>query len=104
MSSTPLYEALKGQAYGLLSTVASCDHPKAMSNGYKDGWQMLLDLHDNTEMALFCGALPNIMSEAQSAVLLDGLAKEYTQFSTWLAFVDACVDHPEWKPSKGPLP
>lgn len=104
MSNHLLYEALKGQAYSVLSTAASCDHPKAAAHGYKDGWQMLLDKHDESEMALFCGALPGVLSEAQSRVLLDGLAAEYTQFKTWGEFVNAACDHPDWKPSRGQLP
>lgn len=101
--TTPLYAGLKGQAYPVLATIASCDHPKAASLGYSDGWQMLLDRHDGNEMATFCLALPKVLSEAQAKVLLDGLAQEYAQFSNWAAFADACSEHPDWLPSKGPL-
>lgn len=101
--STPLYEALKGQAYATLATLASCDHGKAASKGYKDGWQMLLDKHEENEMTVFCTALPNVMSAPQAKLLLDGLAREYTQFSNWLAFVEVCTEQPNWKPSRGPL-
>jgi hypothetical protein len=104
MSTSSIYAGLKGQAYGILSTIASCDHPKAAAQGYKDGWQMLLDKHDDSAMAVFCAALPKVLSEAQSRVLLDGLAAEYTQFKSWGEFVDAACNHPDWKPSKGPLP
>jgi hypothetical protein len=99
----PAYEGLKGLAYPVLASVASCDHNKAVSQGYANGWQMLLDLHDASEMAAFCTALPRVLSAAQSMVFLDGLAREFTQFETWDEFTDACVDHPEWKPSQGPL-
>lgn len=101
--TTSLYASLKGHAYAILATAASCDHPKAVSKGYKDGWQMLLDRHDDNEMAMFCLGLPQVLSQAQATVLFDGLAREYTQFSNWLDFVDACVKHPEWKPSNGPI-
>lgn len=99
-----IYEGLKGQAYSDLSTLASCDHGKAKSKGYKDGWQMLLDKHDDNEMAIFCASLPQVLSEAQAKVLLDGLAVEYTRFPNWLCFANACVEHPNWKPSKDPAP
>lgn len=102
--NTPLYASLKGHAYPILATAASCDHPKAVSKGYRDGWQMLVDHHDGNEMAMFCLGLPQVVSQAQATVLLDGLAQEYTPFSNWLDFVDACVKHPEWKPSKGSIP
>ncbi|KWU19172.1 hypothetical protein AS149_13065 [Burkholderia cenocepacia] len=96
-----MYDACKGLAYPVLSTIASCDHTKAVSKGYKDGWQMLLDHHDGNEMALFCTSLGGVMSVAQSTVLLDGLAKEYTEFEKWPDFVSACCEHPDWKPSRG---
>lgn len=95
---------LKGLAYSVLSTLASCDHGKAKSKGYKDGWAMLLDKHDDNEMAVFCTSLPQVLSEDQAKVLLDGLAREYTPLPNWLDFVDACVKHPDWKPSQGPVP
>jgi hypothetical protein len=99
-----LYSKLKGRAYPALAAVAGCDHQKAASNGYKDGWQMLLDHHDDNEMAMFCLGLPKMpLSEDEATVLLDGLAREYTQFADWRGFVDACVAHPDWKPSKGPI-
>jgi hypothetical protein len=99
-----VYTSLKGVAYATLATIASCDHNKAKAAGYTDGWQMLLDKHDGAEMVAFCGALPRVLSEEQCKVLLDGLAEEYTQFKRWPEFADACAEHPEWLPSKGPLP
>jgi hypothetical protein len=101
--SSPLYLSLKGQAYPILAAIASCDHPKATSQGYRDGWQLLIDRHDGPEMASFCLSLPTTLTPAQAKVLLDGLAQEYTQFSTWLEFVDAGVKNPGWKPSEGSL-
>lgn len=101
---TNSYEGIKGLSYHVLATIASCDHSKAKAHGYKDGWQMLLDKHDGNEMAVFCASLPEAISQAQATVLLDGLAREYTQFATWPEFVDACCEHPNWKPSKGPIP
>lgn len=101
---TQIYDGLKGQAYSVLATNASCDHSKAKSKGYKDGWQLLLDQHDDNEMALFCASLPQVLSEAQAKVLLDGLAREYTEFDNWLDYTNACVEYPNWKPSKGPAP
>jgi hypothetical protein len=98
-----LYPAMKGLAYPVLSTVASCDHLKATAKGYKDGWQMLLDMHDQNEMAMFCISLPKTMSLEQSTILLDGLAQEYTEFSNWPDFADACSDHCGWVPSKNTL-
>jgi hypothetical protein len=97
----PTYVACKGLAYQVLATIASCDHPKAQSKGYADGWAMLLDHHDDNEMALFCTSLDKTLSTAQCQVLLDGLAKEYTEFTTWPDFVSACCEHPDWKPSRG---
>jgi len=102
MSAT-MYNACKGLAYPLLATLCSCDHPKAQSKGYKDGWQMLLDKHDDNEMTLFCMSLGNTLSPAQSKLLLDGLAREYTDFATWDKFADACADYPSWKPSRETL-
>lgn len=95
------YTACKGMAYSLLASIASCDHQNAKAKGYSDGWKMLLDKHDDTEMAAFCTGLPEVLSQAQATVLLDGLAKEYTEFSNWPDFVTACVDHPDWIPSHG---
>ena len=100
----PLYQSMKGLAYQTLAVIASCDHPKAKSKGYADGWKMLIDLHDENEMALFCLNLPKALSEPQSQILLDGLAQEYTQFATWPEFADACALHPDWIPSRGPAP
>ncbi|WP_430407323.1 hypothetical protein [Hydrogenophaga sp.] len=96
---SPLYTVLKGQAYDVLATIASCDHQKAAAKGYRDGWQMLMDLHDENEMAVFCAALPGHLSEAQSKILLDGLAREYTSCDGWMAYVDRCGKEPSWKPS-----
>lgn len=94
-----IYEGMKGQAYSILAIHASCDHQKAKAKGYSDGWQMLLDKHDDDEMAAFCLALPNVLSPSQAKVLLDGLAKEYTEFETWDAYAQACANYPEWRPS-----
>ncbi len=100
----PAYEGLKGQAYGTLASVASCDHAKAQSMGYANGWQLLMDKHDGNEMALFCSALPKALSEAQCRTLLDGLAKEFAGCESWGQFVEASCEHPHWKPSQGPAP
>lgn len=94
------YNACKALAYPLLATTCGCDHQKAKAQGYSDGWHMLLDKHDDNEMALFCMSLPQVMSQAQSTLLLDGLAQQYTEFATWDKFADACSDHPDWKPSR----
>lgn len=94
------YEACKGLAYPLLASAASCDHPKAKSKGYKDGWQLLMDRHDDSEMAIFCSNLPSVLSEAQRQVLLDGLAIEYAGCKDWLDFVDRSCENPGWKPSQ----
>ena len=99
-NTSPTYHACKGLAYPTLATIASCDHIKAKARGYSDGWKMLLDKHDGNEMALFCINLPNALSEAQRQVLLDGLAREYTEFSSWLEFADACGTHLGWVPSR----
>jgi hypothetical protein len=99
----PTYAACKGMAYQVLATIASCDHPKATSQGYVDGWQMLMDKHDDSEMALFCVSLGKYLSREQCNVLFDGLAKEYTEFSNWNEFVEACADYPNWKPSREKL-
>ena len=95
---------LRGIAYTVLSTVAGCDHQRAKQRGYKDGWQMLLDKHDDSEMFFFCATLPKFMNGDECQELLDDLAIEYTQFTNWLDYVDACVEHPSWKPSEGPAP
>lgn len=94
------YEACKGLAYPTLSALASCDHSTAQVHGYKDGWQMLLDKHDGDEMVVFCMALPHSLSPKQCNVLLDALAKEYTEFDNWGDFATACAEHPNWKPSR----
>ena len=91
-------------AYPVLATAAGCDHPKAKQRGYKDGWQMLLDKHDDNEMAFFCVGIGKFLSREQCKELCDGLAQEYTQFSNWLDYVKACCEYPSWKPSRGPAP
>lgn len=98
------YNVYKGLAYPVLATICSCDHPKAQAMGYLDGWQMLLDKHEDNEMALFCLSLGKVMTLAQSTQLLDGLAREYTEFSNWGDFATACSNFPNWKPSSGPAP
>lgn len=65
---------------------------------------MLLDKHDDNEMAFFCATLPKYLNGEQCKELLDGLAKEYTQFKNWLDYVNACIENPDWKPSQGPAP
>lgn len=101
--NAPAYSVCKALAYPLLATVCSCDHTKAKAQGYRDGWQMLLDKHDDNEMVLFCTALPQVLSPAQCRVLFIGLAQQYTEFSSWDDFAAACSEHPDWKPSQGPL-
>jgi hypothetical protein len=101
--STSIYEVCKALAYPVLATLCACDHQKAKSLGYKDGWQMLLDKHDDDEMAVFCTSLPTVMSPAQSQLLLNALAQEYTEFTKWEDFAAACAQHPAWKPSRETL-
>ena len=60
-----------------------------------------MDLHDRTEITVFCTEFPKVLSQAQAKVLLDGLAQEYAGMEDWLKLVDACCEHPDWKPSKG---
>lgn len=98
--SKSLYEACKGLAYPLLSIKVACDHTKAKSLGYADGWEMLMDKHDDTEMAVFCVSLPQYLSPKQCNALLDGLAREYTEFANWSDFATACADYPSWQPSR----
>jgi hypothetical protein len=98
-----LYEITKGKAYTVLAVLASCDHPKAKSKGYRDGWQMLIDCHDDNEMALFCLNLPSALQEGHAKALLDGLAREYTGLKDWPEFVEAATEYSSWKPSKESL-
>lgn len=52
---------------------------------------------------MFCLHLPKALSQAQCQILLDGLAQQYAQLKTWPDFVDACTEHPDWIPSRGPI-
>lgn len=59
---------------------------------------------NQNEMALFCAHLPESgLSETQRQILLNGLAQQYAHFETWAGFVGACVENPNWVPSRGPV-
>jgi hypothetical protein len=98
-----LYEITKGKAYNVLSVIAGCDHNKAKTKGYQDGWQMLVDRHDDNEMALFCQNLPSALTGDHARILLDGIAREYTGLKDWPEFADGASGFPGWKPSKESL-
>lgn len=98
-----LYDIMKGKAYNVLAVIASCDHTKAKAKGYDDGWAMLIDRHDDNEMALFCTNLHTALDGDQAKILLDGLAQQYAKQPDWPTFVNAATDYPEWKPSRETL-
>lgn len=96
------YDACKAAAYNTLAAVG-CDHPKAKSKGYADGWQMLMDKHNDNEMGMFCLMAPQAMSQVQFTCLADGLAREYAGMPDWMTFVEACTEYEDWRPSRESL-
>lgn len=85
---------IKAKAYSVLD-ICGFEHPKAVREGYKDGWDMLLDRHDDNGAGMFYMMIPEVLSEKQRMVLLDGIVKEHTDYPGFLAYRDVVAPAPE---------
>jgi hypothetical protein len=86
--NTGLYDALKGQAYALASSVTGETHSDAQRKGYKDLWDLIMSDSDHPRQLAFLMALPSVLSEKQRQVLLDELAREYASCDGWVEYVE----------------
>lgn len=76
---------LKAEAYFWLD-VCGFSHTRAKSEGYKDGWDMLLNRHDDRAAATFHVNVANSLSNEQVAVLYDSIAREYVGYPDYMAY------------------
>lgn len=87
-----LYDMTKAKTYASLA-VCGFDHNLAKSKGFKDGWDMLIQSHNDNGYAMFMGLLmKDEPSQAKRRILLDGLATEYTQHKCYLDYVGAACE------------
>lgn len=87
-ANTPLYEALKGQAYEIAQVAASRGNAEAKTEGYRDVYHMIMSDSDHPRQQAFLMMLESQLSEKQRIVLLDGLANEYAGLDGWMSYVD----------------
>ncbi|ACN14572.1 hypothetical protein HRM2_14630 [Desulforapulum autotrophicum HRM2] len=83
-----LYSNLKGKAYGLACITSSRDNRSAKQEGYADVYDLIMSDSNHNRQAFFLMMLPHQQSEKQRQILLDGMAKEYQNCSSWLEYVD----------------
>lgn len=79
-----LVNSLKAEAYSCLA-LYGFDHNLAKVKGYKDGWEMMLDRHEDA--GLFHRGLVEFLSRKQIVVLYDAIVKEYFGYPDYLAYV-----------------
>lgn len=85
----PLYEIMKGRAYGVAEIATGCTNAEAIQRGYSDVYGLLMSDSDDPRQAAFLTLLPStIESEGHRRILLDGLARQFTDLPGWLAYVD----------------
>lgn len=82
-----LYDVMKRKAYALASSVTGTSNTDAKAAGYEDLWDLLMTDSDHPRQSMFLMGLPHVLSEKQRRILLDGLAREYTDADGWLDYV-----------------
>jgi hypothetical protein len=82
---------VKAKAYPLL-TMCGLDHVKAVSQGYTNGWHMLLDRHDDNGAAMFYMMVADHLSSKQAKVLFDGIVEEFTDYPDHPTYTDAVCE------------
>lgn len=80
-----LVNTLKAKAYFWLDA-CGFNHAKAKREGYKDGWDMLLDRHDDNAAVLFHVNVASSLSQKQVVVLYDDIVKEYVGYPDFMAY------------------
>jgi len=78
---------LKSMAFKIL-VISGFEHPKAKREGYKNGWDMLIDRHDDNAAAIFYMMIGSVLSPKQVKVLFDGIIQEYTEYPNFEAYLD----------------
>lgn len=89
----PLYDNLKGLAYGAAQIATSRTNPEAQREGFRDVFDLIMSDSDHARQPAFLGLIMKELSEDQRKILLDGMAKEYADCDGWLAYIDReCAD------------
>ena len=89
----PLYDHLKGQAYGAAQIASSRTNPEAQREGFRDVFDLIMSDSDNPRQQAFLTLIMGELSEDQRKILLDGMAKEYAGVEGWLAYIEReCAD------------
>jgi hypothetical protein len=89
----PLYDNLKGRAYGAAQIATSRTNPDAQAEGFRDMFDLIMSGSDHPRQQAFLTLIMGELSEDQRKILLDGMAKEYAGCEGWMAYVDrACGD------------
>jgi hypothetical protein len=83
-----LYDIMKGKAYSLAATVSGKTNPDAQTAGFKDVFDYIMSDSDHPRQAAFLLSLSDVLPEGHRLILLDGMAKEYTNLDSWMAYVD----------------
>lgn len=83
-----LYEMLKGRAYGLAQTATGCSNQEAKTRGFRSVYDMLMSDSEHMRQQTFLATLENVIpSEGHRRILLNGMAKEFTDLPDWPAYV-----------------
>lgn len=82
-----VYEIVKGKIYPLVQIVTGRSNSDAMTEGYRDIYELLMSDSDHPRQQQFLMQLPAHLPEGHRQILLDGLAKEYAGVDGWMAYV-----------------
>jgi hypothetical protein len=77
---------LKSKAYATLD-MCGFGHDKAKREGFRDGWDMLLQLHDDSATAIFHINLRKELSQKQIVVLYDSIVEEYLSYPNFMSYI-----------------
>lgn len=88
----PLYDNLKGLAYGAAQIATGRSNPEAQAEGFRDVFDLIMSDSNHSRQPVFLGLIANELSQDQHKILLDGMAKEYAGCDGWLAYVDRECD------------
>lgn len=84
----PLYDNLKGRAYGSAEIATGRTNPQAQAEGFRDVFDLIMSDSDHARQPAFLGLIMEELSEEQRKILLDGMAKEYAGVDGWIAYIE----------------
>lgn len=89
MQTPGFYEVLKGRSYGIAQIASGCSNGEAQAKGFADVFGMVVSDSDHARQASFLLLLSSTVPvKAHRQIILDGMAREYANSDSWMAYVE----------------